>query len=518
MRFHGLVYGTALKNMNIAVQKLDLKNFKCDLLVLNWFEGVKVPGGGTGAVDKALGGLITKLAKEEEFEGKTGQMLAFRTLGKLPSKWILVVGLGDRKNFGLEIIRRATALSVKKAKEVGARTIGSIVHGAGIGGIPARDAARAMVEGALLADYRFIKFRKEDEDKEKKRGLLSFTLVELDPKKQRSLEQGIAEGSLEARGVIVARNLVNEPSLHMPPSELKAKAEEIAKASGGKIKIKIYDRAALEKMNAGGILAVAMGSDRPPYLVHMIWKPSGAKKKIALVGKAITFDSGGLSLKPADSMMTMKCDMSGAAAVLGVFSVITELNPKVEVHGIFAAAENMPSGKAYRPGDIIGTMSGKTIEVLNTDAEGRVTLADSLYYASKLKPDHMIDLATLTGACMVALGEAMAGLMTNDPKLGNKIKEAAKISGEGFWELPLPPEYRELTLSKFADVKNIGGKYGGAITAGLFLKEFVGETSWAHLDIAGPAFSEREFFPYVPLGGTGFGVRTLIHFLRGLTS
>lgn len=500
--------------MEFLVKKADLVIFPCDLLVVNEFLGVKTPGGGTGAVNSALGGLIGKFAKEEGFTGKEGETLLFRTLGKMPASRVLVVGLGDRKDFKIETVRRVTAISVKRAKEAGAKTVGSILHGAGWGGIAPREAAQAMAEGAFLADYGFTKFKKENSQEIQKRAVKSFTIVERDPRKVRLAEEGIRLGALEARGVMYARDLVNEPSLHMSPARLKQKAEEIAKTSRGAIKVRSYDQQALEKMGAGGILAVAMGSDCPPYLVHLIWKPKGAKKRVAIVGKAITFDSGGLSLQPADSMVTMKCDMAGAAAVLGVFSALTEWNPKVEVHGIFAACENMPSGKAIRPGDIVRAMNGKTIEILNTDAEGRVTLADSLHYATKQKPDYLIDLATLTAACVVALGEQVAGVMGNNTTLIRKILAAGERAGEYLWELPMPKEYRELTLSKFADLKNIAGRSGGAITAGIFLKEFVGETPWVHIDIAGPAFAEKEVFPYVPLGGTGFAVRTLLHFLK----
>lgn len=502
--------------MELLVKKGDLATFPCDLLVVNEFFGVKIPGGGTGAVDSALGGLIQKFAKEEGFTGKEGETLFFRTLGKIPAARVLVVGLGDRKEFGLEAVRRVTAISVKKAKEAGIKTVGSILHGAGWGKLAPREAAQALAEGALLADYGFTKFKKENGQEIAKRAVKSFTIVDHDARKARLAEEGVRLGALEARATIFARELVNEPSLHMTPAALKQKAEEIAASSQGKIKVRSYDRIALEKMGAGGILGIAMGSDHPPYLVHLIWKPRGAKRRIALVGKAITFDSGGLSLKTAEGMTTMKCDMAGAAAVLGVFSALPEWNPKVEVHGIFAACENMPSGKAIRPGDIVRTMNGKTIEILNTDAEGRVTLADSLHYATKQKPDYLIDLATLTGACVVALGEQVAGVMGNDAGLTRKVLAAGGRAGEYLWELPLPKEYRELTISKFADVKNIAGRSGGAITAGIFLKEFVGETPWVHMDMAGPAFVEKEVIPYMPLGGTGFGVRTLLHFLKNL--
>lgn len=439
--------------MEFRVQKGDLSTTSCDLLVVNWFSGLKGFGGATGAVDIALGGLLAQFRKEEEFAGREGQSICFRTLGKIPARWVLVVGLGDQKSFSLETIRRVAGFTVKKAKELGAREIVSVLHGAGMGRTPAADAARAMAEGALLANYRFTKFRKEDADRETKRSVRSFTIIERDAAKVRQALRGVAQGALEADGTIAARELVNEPALHMTPQMLVKRAQEIAKASGGSIQLKTYDKTALEKMGAGGILAVGMGSDHPPMMAHLIWKPRGARRRVALVGKAITFDSGGLSLKPADSMTTMKMDMAGAAAVLGLFSVLARLKPRVEVHGIFAACENMPSGRAYRPGDIVRTMSGKTIEVLNTDAEGRVTLADSLFYATKLAPDHTVDLATLTGACVVALGEEVAGLMTNDSRLGAKLKTAANVSGEMIWELPLPKEYREQVLSRFADVR-----------------------------------------------------------------
>jgi leucyl aminopeptidase len=293
-------------------------------------------------------------------------------------------------------------------------------------------------------------------------------------------------------------------------------AKEIAKGKKD-LKVRVYDKEQLEKMGAGGLLAVNQGSDHEPYLVHMVYKPEGnIKKKIAIVGKAVTFDSGGLSLKPAEYMMSMKCDMGGSAALLGLFSVIDNINPQVEVHGIFGAVENMPSGKAIRPGDVIKALNGKTIEILNTDAEGRVTLADTLSFAVKKKPDLIIDLATLTGACVVALGEEISGVMSNNPELANKILIAAASAGEKMWELPLEKNYKKLLKSDIADLKNIGGRYGGALTAGLFLEEFVDKTPWAHLDIAGPAYAERPINSYEKKGATGHGVRTLIEFIKAI--
>ncbi|MDP3793619.1 MAG: leucyl aminopeptidase, partial [Candidatus Uhrbacteria bacterium] len=308
---------------------------------------------------------------------------------------------------------------------------------------------------------------------------------------------------------------VNTPSMEMTPKKLAEVAQSLAKRGSG-ISIKILDAAKMEKLGMRAALAVGKGSQHAPVGMHLIYRPKGKiKKKIAVIGKAVTFDSGGLSLKPADGMMTMKCDMAGAAAVIGLFQALPDLAPNVEVHGIFLAVENMPSGTAYRPGDVVKAMNGTMIEVLNTDAEGRVTLADALSYAATLKPDVMIDLATLTGACVVALGEDISGLMSNDRKLAERLLLAAKQSGEGLWELPLFEPYQELIKSKVGDIKNIGGRSAGAITAGLFLSHFVNKIPWAHLDIAGPAYIEKETRPDVPYGGSGSGVRLLARYLQG---
>ena len=299
------------------------------------------------------------------------------------------------------------------------------------------------------------------------------------------------------------------------------------------MEVKILNCAQCEKLGMGAYLGVAKGSDHEPYFIHLVYKPphlaSGHPlpavlqgegrvrvKKIAIVGKGITFDSGGLSLKPAQHMETMKLDMAGCAAVLGIFSALPKLKPNVEVHGISAVCENMPSGRAMKPGDIVRTISGKTIEVLNTDAEGRLTLADAFGYVNKfVKPDAMIDMATLTGACMVALGEEVAGYMGNDRALLDNVKKASEASGERAWELPLIEEYRDQTKSHVADFSNITpSRYGGAITAGLFLEAFVEKKSWVHMDIAGPAWADKEVIPYMPKGGTGFGVRTMLELLK----
>ena len=495
--------------MNINVRKGDVTEEKCDLLVVNCFEGVKKPEGATGAVDEALGGKLSRYWAADKFTGKLGTSFMMHIDGDLPAARVLVVGLGKKEAFTTEAVRQAAAVSMNTAVALAAKSVVSVLHGAGEGELTPRGCARAMAEGVRLASYKFSKYKK-DKSKSPKR----FDIVSTDGRAVRPAVNGVEDGEIGAMGANFARDLVNTPGHEMHPEVLVDTAREIVKGKGT-LKIKVYNREKLEKMGAGGILGVAKGSDFPPYMVHMIYKPAKpTKKKVALVGKAVTFDSGGLSLKPSGSMETMKVDMAGSAAVLGAFSVIDRLSPKVEVHGIFGAVENMPSGRAVRPGDVLQAMNKKTIEVLNTDAEGRLTLADTLSYAVKQKPDAIVDLATLTGACVVALGEEISGVMGNNDKLAKQVLEAAAAAGEKMWELPLEKNYRKLIDSDIADIKNIGSRWGGSLTAGLFLQEFVDDTPWVHLDIAGPAYAERPIDPYTKKGATGHAVRTLLEYLR----
>jgi leucyl aminopeptidase len=499
--------------MEISLRKGELTAQPCDLLVVSALLDAKELGGAAAAMDAALGGNLVKYMKEDSFKAKLGATFVIRPGGEIPAKRVVVVGLGKREDFGLEAVRQAAAASLNVAKSLGVKSVVSVLHGAGNGGLKAQECAQAMVEGARLADYAFDRYRSKRKEKQ---SIARFDIVSHDGQHTRQAQKGIEIGERLARGTVLARDLVNTPSQDLYPEKLVEIARAIAKGKPT-IRVKIFDRSALTRMGAGGILGVAQGSDHPPYLVHLVYKPIKAtKKRVALVGKAVTFDSGGLSLKPADSMMSMKCDMAGAAAVLGAFSVMAELAPACEVHGIFGAVENMPSGKAIRPGDVLTAMNKKTIEVLNTDAEGRLTLADTLTYAVRQKPQTIIDLATLTGACMVALGEEITGLMSNNDVLVQRLLDASAAAGEKMWRLPLEKNYRKLIKSDVADIQNIGGKWGGALTAGLFLEEFVDQIPWAHLDIAGPAFAEREIDAYTHKGASGHGVRTLLQFLRNL--
>ena len=324
-------------------------------------------------------------------------------------------------------------------------------------------------------------------------------------------DKRLARGGGSHGAVIWARDLVNEPPITLTPSVFADEARQVAKDS--KLQIEVLGPKEMKKLKMGMLLGVAQGSAEEPRLIHLTYRPAKVTKKtpqIALIGKGLTFDSGGLSLKPAKSMEDMKCDMSGAAAVLGAMRVFGALKPKVIVHGFIGATENMPGGRAIRPGDILKSMNGKTVEVLNTDAEGRLVLGDVIEYAKTLKVDEMIDLATLTGACMVALGRTTAGYFSNDESMAARFDLAAKRAGEDVWRLPLNDKMVELLRSPVADLRNIGDAYGGAITAALFLREFVGETPWTHVDIAGPAFVEGKG---PAAGGTGYGVMTLVEYV-----
>ena len=410
--------------MNIRVEKADLAAVKADMVVVNLFEGVKSPGGATGAVDKALGGLLSKEISETGFSGKEGATLLFPTHGKIPAKRVLLLGLGPAKGFSLERVRRAAAVATKKARELKQKRTVTVLHGAGIGGLSAREAARALAEGALLALYQYDKYH--DEKRKKRNDNAELVIVESDPAKAKQAEQGMAEGVIAAKATAYARDLVNEPASVATPAHLAEHARRIAKETKG-VTVKVFDREQCRKLGMNAFLAVAQGATEDPYFIHLTYRPAGgAKKKIAIVGKGVTFDSGGLQTKTGSGMSGMKCDMSGAAAVLGLFSAIADVAPKAEVHGIIAATENMPGKSAYKPGDVVRAMNGTTIEIGHTDAEGRVTLADSLSYAAARKPDIIVDLATLTGACVNALGEEIAGLMTDDAKLRGRLEAAAE--------------------------------------------------------------------------------------------
>ncbi|EKD33475.1 MAG: hypothetical protein ACD_76C00021G0004 [uncultured bacterium] len=488
---------------------MDIKNIKgsvfeqkTDAVVLFIQEGRLNSSKSVLQADKLLQGRVGKHSLVVDFTGKPGQVLLIQGDSN-NAKLFVVSGLGDEKTFAkdankkLEAYRSATGSAFQKLSGMKIKSVCVDVPSV------SSDVSQAIAEAVELASYQYNSYK----SKPKKSALESVVFAN-------GNEKGIASGQLRAKAAILARDLVNTPAQHMRPVDLANSALDIAKKDK-RVKVTVLNRDEIKKKGMRAFLAIAQGSHAEPKFLHLVYKPAKSSgKKIVLVGKGLTFDSGGLSLKDAKNMYTMKMDMAGAAAVLGVFSVISQLNVKAEVHGIIAACENMPGGNAIRPGDVVSSMSGKTIEILHTDAEGRVTLADSLFYGSKLKPSMMIDLATLTGACVVALGEEIAGLMSNDKRVSEKIKKASDASGELIWELPLFDGYKHELKSKFADMKNDTSPWAGSVSAGLFLKEFVGNTPWAHIDIAGPAYAERAYSSYTPIGGTGFGVRMLLNLLE----
>jgi len=494
--------------MKISAKKGQLQDQAADLLVINQFQ--------VASIDKLLSKNLTTLIKEEAFKAKLGQSFLINTFGKIPAKRVLVVGLGKSKNLNSEKIRRASSTALKIAKKHKAKTIVSTLHGSSENFDP-QESAYAIATGSLLADYSFTNYQKSKAKLEKKHAIKSLTLVDHSQQKVNQANQGIDKALKTAPGVYLARDLVNEPGLKVTPSYLANTAKKIASASP-QISLKVFDENQLKKMGAGALLAVSRGSAEPAYLIHLTYKPKNPTKKIALLGKGLTFDTGGYSLKPSEFMNIMKIDMGGAATVFGIFQVISQLNPQVEVHGIVPTSENLISGRAIKPGDIVTALNGKTIEILNTDAEGRLILADALSYIHNQKWDYVLDFATLTGACIVALGEKIAGLFSNNQKLTKQIIKASKKEGETFWPLPLVADYKDQIKSQIADLQNISkSRYGGAVTAALFLQEFIPpKTPWAHLDIAGPAYEEKNTIAYLPQGGTGFAVRSILRFLQNL--
>jgi leucyl aminopeptidase len=495
--------------MKVSLDTRDLGEVRADALILGRHsDGPKLTSSLT-AVDKKLGGLLSKVMAAEKFEGKPGQVSHVHTDGRLRVASVLVAGLGPRKGNAAEAVRRAAAAAARRARDLGARSAAAYLAA---DGVSARARAQATVEGALLGTYRFDKYLKEKSPK----SLDALAVIEPERRSRAAAEAGVRAGETWAAATCLARDLVNEPANVVTPAYLARRAQEIARAGG--LGLKVLERADCAKLGMGAYVGVAQGSHEPPKFIHLTYKPKGrARKRVAVIGKGITFDSGGLNLKPADGMVRMKDDMSGAAAVLAVFRALPTLALPVEVHGVIAATENMPSGTAQRPGDVVRAMNGLTIEIGNTDAEGRLTLADALAYAAKeIKPDEMLDLATLTGAVVVALGMGLSGVFATDDGLAGRVLDAAEAAGEKMWRLPLHDEYKEGLKSEVADLNNISSQRGGgAIVGGLFMRDFTDGRPWAHLDIAGTAFAEREL-PLGPKGATGVGVRTLLAYLSAL--
>ena len=493
--------------MEVKFRDISAERVKTGLLVIPVSEG-KIDGPEIRALDRLLRGNLRARIQKSKFTGAEGSILAYATAGFLPAVQLLLIGLGGEAEVAAETWRKTGARARREAATIGAEEVALLFA-------PAKNserAAAALVQGALLAGYQFNKYRSSAKAAAE---IKSVTLFKPGLKPTPALQKAAETAQAIIPAVFLARDLINEPPSVATASYLADQAARICRGRG--LSVEIWGKKKIEAMKLAGLLAVNRGSQEEPRFIKIHYKPVGARarKKVALIGKGITFDSGGLSLKPSKSMETMKLDMAGGAAVIATMSCLPQLGLDIEVNGYIPTTDNLPGHNAQKPGDVIQYLNGKTIEVLNTDAEGRLILADALALAAQQKPDYMINLATLTGACMVALGTQVAGLFSNNQALADRLLRGAEETGEKLWQLPLVKEYKDSIKSSVADMKNIGGAHGGAIIAALILQEFVGGVPWAHLDIAGPAFSESDNI-ICPKGGTGFGVRTLIQFLSSL--
>jgi len=500
--------------MELHLSQGAIQNSEADTLIVNLFQDVTEPTGATQAVDQALGGAIREVIEQGDLTGKLGEVTILYPRGIIPAARVLVVGLGPQEDFDAERIRLAAAAASRRARQLKSQRIATIVHGAGRAGIPAAAAAQATVEGTLLSLYRY-QAPGHRAAAEAPQQLQSLTLVEFEGRKLPELERGMRAAEAIAGGVTLARRLVDLPPNVATPSHLAGVARELARAHG--LKAFVGDREWAAGQRLGAFLAVAQGAGEPPAFIVL---EHNAERDdldtVVLVGKGITFDTGGISLKPSKKMGDMKGDMGGAAAVLGTMKAIAALELPLKVVAIAPCSENMPDARSYRPSDVITAGNGKTIEIISTDAEGRLVLADALVHAGRYAPRAVIDLATLTGSCVVALGEGVAaGLFGNDPALRDLILAASDATHERVWPLPLWEDYREAIRSQVADLKNSGGRTGGVGTSAAFLEAFT-DYPWAHLDIAGMELRDQDK-GYTPAGATGFGVRLLVELLQRMS-
>jgi leucyl aminopeptidase len=493
--------------MQIRVEKGRAEKYPCELLLLFSFEFPEPLEGPIKSADLEWKGFISSLMNQGDFKGELFERRLFYTQGALPAKRILLTGLGKRGEFDLEKWRGAASKAGQYLRDAGLKKFALQIKK--FDRLPEEELAESFVTGILLGTYQYneLKTLEREKIKEIDEGIiLGETAIDL-----KLLKNGVETGRIIAEAVCGARDLVNGPSNKITPTLLAEKAQHIAKDHG--MGIQVLEVSQAEAMGMGAFTAVAKGSQEPGKFIILEHNKNKGFDTVALIGKGITFDSGGISIKPSEGMERMKDDMSGAAAVLAMMQAASKLEIPLHLVGIIPATENLPSGKAYKPGDVLKTLSGQTVEVISTDAEGRLILCDALTYSLRYQPKAIIDLATLTGACVVALGDFVIGLLGNDASLSKRIEEASEKTGEKVWRLPLWDEYFEYLKSDVADFRNVGTRAAGAIIGGIFLSRFVEKIPWVHLDIAGPAFIEKDR-PYVPKGGTGVGARLVIQMLR----
>lgn len=515
--------------MDVNVKQGRLAAEAAEVLVVAHYEGEASLQDEAAAVDAALHGWLRTLLKSKEFEGKSQQTSLVHTHGAIRAKRVLLVGLGKKPEATLDTVRQAMGTVAKRLRQTGVRTLATAVLGRGIAGAtPATliELAQAMVEGAVLGGYQFTVYRSDGQDTG--RHLARMAIITPRANQVPDLKEGVRRGLVSAEATVFVRDLCNHPANVVTPSRVAQEARKIARERG--VLVKVLERRQMARLGMGALLGVARGSHEPPKFIILEYRGTGPSRRravrrgavrreaaetdqpIVLVGKTITFDTGGISLKPSENMEQMKADMTGGAEVLATVRAAARLRLPLHLIGILPATENMPGGRAMKPGDIVTTLSGKTVEVQNTDAEGRLVLADGLAYATRYRPAAIIDVATLTGACTVALGQFAIGMFGNNDGLKRRVELAGRKAGERVWEMPLWEEYFEQLRSEVADMRNIGGRGGGMITAALLLSKFVGEAPWVHLDIASTDWSEKER-PYIAKGPTGIGTRLLIQYL-----
>jgi len=498
--------------MDIRIVTGDITRMQASAIILGIFEG---PAGLTGqlaAADKALNCAISRVIKEGGLKGKQNEITVFYTLGRLPAERVVVAGLGKPNELTPDKVREVTAAVCRNLRQKWVESAASLILGARTPGIGIENAVKTMTEGALLGTYTFRHHKTEQPEYGE---VKVFTLVAPGEASAAAATTGYEKGKILADAAILCRNMVNEPGNFKTPTYMAQKANELAGTH--RLKINVFNREDMVALGMGGLLGVSQGSAQPPKFIVMQYQGRTELPEVdlALIGKGITFDSGGISIKPSEKMGEMKGDMAGGASVMAAISAIAQLKPGINVTALIPATENLPSGTALKPGDILTAMNGKTMEIISTDAEGRLILADALSYAVTLKAKNIIDVATLTGAMVVALGDFTTGAFTNNNGLVNKVVRAGEIAGEPVWQMPMGPKYRELIKSDVADIKNSGGRAAGAITAAHFLREFVSDIPWVHLDIAGTSWSEKDQ-GYLTKGATGVPVRTLVNLALSL--
>ena len=497
--------------MEVNVIQGNIADREDDAIVVNLFEGVSRPGGATGAVDSALGGAIADLTGEGDITGKRGESTLIYSLGRLASKRVVVAGLGKSSDFTIDIAREVHAETARLLASKGVESYSTILHGAGMGGLGAGECAQAAAEGLALGLYSFEKYKSNSKDS----SISAVNIVEYDQSKLDEISHGMDRGTAIGGAVNLAREMGNEPANYMTPTRMAEIALDVSSEAG--MDLTVLERADIEGLGMGSFAGVAQGTEEPPKFIVLKYEgdPGNPDNNLGLLGKGITFDSGGLDLKSAEGMLTMKSDMSGGACVIGAMKAIGALRPKINVWGIVPATENMPGRRAQRPGDVVRAMNGKTIEIGNTDAEGRLVLADALCYAVENGLTRIVDVATLTGAIGVALGNGATGVFGNDQAWVDTVVGTGNSVGERMWQLPTFPSYSEEYRSDIADIRNTGGRGAGAITGALIIGEFAGDARWVHLDIAATTRTTSTT-GINPKGSTGVPVRTLVELASSL--